>query len=234
MRSAKITAGILIAFILIVFGVTFISSPDTVLPNDRICDNVQAQQQQQEEEIKLRDNQAPAGTIDQCEKPQKGDKIAIIKTTEGVIKARLFEKAVPETVENFTLLAEDGDYNGTVFHRVIKDFMIQTGDFEKGNGTGGYSYKGKGTKFNDEFHPDLTHLQGTLSMANSGKNTNGSQFFIVTAEEGTPHLNYKHSVFGQVYEGLDVALAISKVKTDEDSKPLDKIKIESITIKTND
>nr|MBP9131828.1 peptidylprolyl isomerase [Candidatus Saccharibacteria bacterium] len=84
------------------------------------------------------------------------------------------------------------------------------------------------------FHPDLTHLQGTLSMANSGKNTNGSQFFIVTAEEGTPHLNYKHSVFGQVYEGLDVALAISKVKTDEDSKPLDKIKIESITIKTND
>jgi cyclophilin family peptidyl-prolyl cis-trans isomerase len=230
MRSAKITLGILVAFILIAFGSAFMNGHKTEKSNDIKIDD----EQTQKEEIKLNDNQAPAGTIKQTDKPQKGDKIAIIKTTEGTIKARLFETAVPETVKNFTLLAEDGDYDGVIFHRVIEGFMIQTGDFERSNGTGGYSYKGKGTKINDEFHPDLTHLQGTLSMANSGKNTNGSQFFIVTAEEGTPHLNYKHSVFGQVYEGLDVALAISKVKTDEGSKPLDKIKIESITIKTND
>jgi len=230
MRSAKITAGILLAFILIAFGGAFISGQKTDKSKDIKVDD----QQTQKEEIKLSENQAPAGTIKQTDKPQKGDKIAIIKTSEGTIKARLFESAVPETVKNFTLLAEDGDYDGVVFHRVIKDFMIQTGDFERGNGTGGYSYKGKGTKFNDEFHPDLTHLQGTLSMANSGRNTNGSQFFIVTAKDGTPHLNNVHSVFGQVYEGLDVVLKIADAETGPNDKPVDKINIESITIKTNE
>jgi peptidyl-prolyl cis-trans isomerase B (cyclophilin B) len=118
-------------------------------------------------------------------------KVATISTNRGDIKLELFEDKVPKTVANFEKLVKDGFYNGLKFHRVIEDFMIQTG-CPKGTGTGDAGYK-----FDDEFHPDLKHDKpGVLSMANAGPNTNGSQFFITHVP--TPWLDRKHSVFGRV------------------------------------
>ncbi len=128
-------------------------------------------------------------------------KIATIKTTRGTIKIKLHADKTPKTVDNFVTLANKGFYNGLKFHRVIADFMIQTGCPE-GTGRGGPGYK-----FKDEFHPDLKHDgPGVLSMANAGPNTNGSQFFITHVP--CPHLDGKHSVFGRVIEGQDVVDAI--------------------------
>lgn len=126
---------------------------------------------------------------------------ATIKTTRGTIKLKLFADKTPRTVDNFVTLAKKGFYNGLKFHRVIANFMIQTGCPE-GTGRGGPGYK-----FKDEFHPDLKHDgPGVLSMANAGPNTNGSQFFITHV--ACPHLDGKHSVFGRVLEGQDVVNAI--------------------------
>ena len=130
-------------------------------------------------------------------------KIATITTNRGAIRIELYDDKVPKTVANFEKLANQGFYNGLKFHRVIADFMIQTG-CPKGTGTGGPGYQ-----FADEFHPDLKHDgPGVLSMANAGPNTNGSQFFITHG--ATPHLNNKHSVFGRVIEGQDVVDAIKQ------------------------
>lgn len=128
-------------------------------------------------------------------------KVATIETNKGTIKLELFEDKVPKTVGNFEKLAGEGFYDGLKFHRVIADFMVQTG-CPQGTGTGGPGYK-----FADEFHPDLKHDgPGILSMANAGPNTNGSQFFITHVE--TPWLDGKHSVFGKVIEGQDIVDAI--------------------------
>jgi len=128
-------------------------------------------------------------------------KTATIETSRGTIKLNLHDDKVPKTVENFEKLAKQGFYNGLKFHRVIPDFMVQTG-CPQGTGTGGPGYK-----FADEFHPTLKHSgPGVLSMANAGPNTNGSQFFITHV--ATPWLDGKHSVFGQVTEGQDVVNAI--------------------------
>ncbi len=133
---------------------------------------------------------------------------ATITTSKGIIKLELFDDKVPKTVENFTKLAGEGFYNGLKFHRVIADFMVQTG-CPLGTGTGDPGYK-----FEDEFHADLTHDgPGVLSMANSGPNTNGSQFFITHV--ATPWLDNKHSVFGKVVEGQDIVDAIAQGDTME-------------------
>jgi peptidyl-prolyl cis-trans isomerase B (cyclophilin B) len=130
-------------------------------------------------------------------------KVATIKTKKGDIRIQLHDDKAPKTVANFEKLAGDGFYNGLKFHRVIEDFMVQTG-CPKGTGTGGPGYT-----FADEFHPDLKHDgPGVLSMANAGPNTNGSQFFITHSAQ--PHLDRKHSVFGQVIEGQDVVNRISQ------------------------
>ena len=130
-------------------------------------------------------------------------KVATIHTKKGNIRIELFEDKVPKTVANFEKLVKQGFYNGLKFHRVIPDFMIQTG-CPLGTGTGGPGYK-----FADEFHKDLRHSgPGVLSMANSGPNSNGSQFFITHV--ATPWLDGKHSVFGQVIEGQDVVNAIQQ------------------------
>jgi len=130
-------------------------------------------------------------------------KVATIDTSRGTIKLKLHADKAPKTVENFEKLAGKGFYNGLKFHRVINDFMIQTG-CPQGTGTGGPGYK-----FADEFHKDLRHSgPGVLSMANAGPNTNGSQFFITHV--ATPHLDGKHSVFGQVIEGQNVVNAIKQ------------------------
>ncbi len=126
---------------------------------------------------------------------------ATFKTDKGDIVCSLYAAKVPKTVNNFVFLAREGFYDGTIFHRVINDFMVQGGD-PTGTGMGGPGYK-----FNDEFHSSLRHNgPGVLSMANAGPNTNGSQFFITHV--ATPWLDNKHSVFGQVVKGLDVLLSI--------------------------
>jgi peptidyl-prolyl cis-trans isomerase B (cyclophilin B) len=133
-------------------------------------------------------------------------KVATIETSRGAIRIELYEDRVPKTVANFESLANKGFYNGLKFHRVIEDFMIQTG-CPKGTGTGGPGYK-----FADEFHPDLKHDgPGVLSMANAGPNTNGSQFFITHV--ATPWLDGKHSVFGRVMQGQDVVNAVRQGDT---------------------
>ncbi len=187
--------------------------------------------------------------------PAAGDTVATMHTSMGDIKIKLFPDKTPKTAENFITHAKNGYYNGLKFHRVIKDFMIQGGD-PLGNGTGGESIWGG--KFEDEFDPDLHNLRGALSMANAGPGTNGSQFFIVQADAapaamleqmkdladsgfptevreayaklgGTPWLDFRHTVFGQVYEGMDVVDGIAAVNTVNDV-PTDDVIINSIDI----
>jgi peptidyl-prolyl cis-trans isomerase B (cyclophilin B) len=147
---------------------------------------------------------------------------ATMQTNQGAIEIELFDDDAPKTVENFKKLANDGFYNGVIFHRVIPDFMIQGGD-PTGTGTGGPGYQ-----FEDEFNDNKVE-RGALAMANAGPNTNGSQFFIVTAE-ATPWLDGKHTVFGKVTSGMDVVDAIEQTATDSRDKPLEEMRIESITL----
>jgi cyclophilin family peptidyl-prolyl cis-trans isomerase len=145
-----------------------------------------------------------------------------MQTNQGTIEIELFDDDAPKTVENFKKLANDGFYNGVIFHRVIPDFMIQGGD-PTGTGTGGPGYQ-----FEDEFN-DHKVVRGALAMANAGPNTNGSQFFIVTAE-ATPWLDGKHTVFGEVTSGMDVVDTIEQTATGPGDKPIDEMRIESVSI----
>lgn len=169
---------------------------------------------------------------DQLTAPKSGDKIASIETDKGTIKFKLFTDKVPEMTKNFEELANAGKYEGTPFHRVMKNFMIQTGDFNKKNGTGGYSYKGEGTTLDDEIVPELKHLYGTVSMANRGPDTNGSQFFIVTNKNGTPNLNGGYTVFGQVYEGMDVAEEIQNLQVPGTEAPSEEVLMKKVEVST--
>ncbi|KAJ1949773.1 Peptidyl-prolyl cis-trans isomerase cyp15, partial [Linderina pennispora] len=160
-------------------------------------------------------------------KQQKAAQSAVIRTTLGDIHMRLFPEYAPKAVENFATHAKDGYYNSVIFHRVIKRFMVQTGD-PLGDGTGGESIWG--SSFEDEFTPMLRHDKPfTVSMANSGPSTNGSQFFITTVEEA-PWLDDKHTVFGRVTKGTDVVHQIEEAKTDKNDKPFDDISIMNIQI----
>lgn len=188
---------------------------------------------------------------------EAGDTLATIKTNMGEIKIKLFPAEAPKTVENFTTHAKNGYYDGLIFHRVIKDFMIQGGD-PTGTGMGGESIWGH--SFEDEFDVKLHNIKGALSMANAGPNTNGSQFFIVQADNvpgnmleqmkempesfpedivkayeekgGTPWLDFRHTVFGQVVEGIDVVDNIANVEVGTADKPLEDVIIETITVET--
>lgn len=203
------------------------------------------------------DGQAELIRVDQLKEPDADDLTATIVTNYGEIKIRLFPEVAEKTVENFTEHAKAGYYDGLIFHRVMEDFMIQGGD-PLGTGSGGESIWGE--PFEDEFHLDLRNYRGALSMANSGPNTNGSQFFIVEKSEieedligqmedlgeeggytpkvienykelgGTPWLDFGHTVFGQVYEGMDVVDEIAKVEVDNMDKPLEDIIIKTISI----
>ena len=145
-----------------------------------------------------------------------------MRTTEGVIVFELFDEDAPATVENFKKLAREGFYDGLIFHRTIKDFMIQ-GGCPYGTGTGDAGYK-----FDDEFN-DHKLVRGTLAMANSGPNTNGSQFFIVTADE-TPWLDGKHTVFGKVVDGMDVVTKIENAPSQGADRPLEPTHIANIDL----
>ncbi|MFJ7700564.1 peptidylprolyl isomerase [Lysinibacillus fusiformis] len=184
---------------------------------------------------------------------QAGEVLVEMNTTLGAVKIKLFPEFAPKTVENFLGHAKSGYYNGIIFHRVIQDFMIQGGD-PTGTGMGGESIWGD--SFEDEFSDKLFNLRGALSMANAGPNTNGSQFFIVQMKHlpsdmlrqlqgagfpeeiieayaqngGTPWLDHKHTVFGHIVEGMDIVDKIADVEKDPRDKPLEDVKIESITV----
>ena len=147
---------------------------------------------------------------------------ATLHTNHGAIALELFDGDAPKTVENFRTLAADGFYDGVIFHRVIPDFMVQGGD-PTGTGSGGPGYE-----FEDEFN-DHPVARGALAMANAGPNTNGSQFFIVTAD-ACPWLNGKHTVFGRVTDGMDVVDAISQVETDGSDRPREDVVIERLDL----
>lgn len=192
----------------------------------------------------------------QTRAPKSGDIVATMQTTAGEIKILLFPDAAPKAVENFVKHSENGYYNGIIFHRVIPDFMIQGGD-PTGTGRGGESIWGD--SFEDEFSVDYHNIRGALSMANAGPGTNGSQFFIVQASEvddgllsqmrqltdrgfpeeciedyeklgGTPWLDFKHTVFGQVIDGMDTVDSIAKAERDRSDKPLEDVVILSVDI----
>ncbi len=210
----------------------------------------------------------------QLEAPEHGEEIAVLTTNKGVIKIKFCPDEAPNAVENFKTHVNDGYYDGLIFHRVIDGFMIQGGD-PNGNGTGGESIWGG--KFDDELSGDLYHFRGALAMANSGPNTNGSQFYIVQAPQiedgyfdyvdsiieqygqgqllynsqtgqlvrtnyseearakynelgGTPHLDFGYTIFGQVFEGMDIVDAIAAVETDDNDKPTEDIIIEKAEI----
>lgn len=190
----------------------------------------------------------PQMTSDKDSKP-----LAILKTNFGDVQIALFPKEAPQTVENFIKLAEVGYYDGTTFHRVIKDFMIQGGD-PTATGAGGESIWNR--PFDDEFSKDLYNVRGAVSMANSGPNTNGSQFFIVQnktlpetlmdqmneagfPEEiidyyvkngGTPWLDFRHTVFGQVVKGMDIVDKIADAKVDASDKPVEDVLVNKVEI----
>ena len=193
--------------------------------------------------------------FDQLAKPVTGETVAVMHTNHGDITIRLFADKAPKTVENFVTHAKNGYYNGLTFHRVIKDFMIQGGD-PTGTGCGGESIWGR--PFQDEFDKELHNLRGALSMANAGPGTNGSQFFIVQAKQvhpqllaqmkdlreyfsetveanyaavgGTPHLDFRHTVFGQVVEGMEVVDDIAAVQTTSADKPVVPVTISTIDV----
>ena len=193
----------------------------------------------------------------QLQQPQKGDTVATITTSEGEIKVLLFPDYAPKAVQNFIALAGKGYYDGTVFHRVIRDFIVQGGSPDGSRGGGNSCW---GLEFEDEFSDKLHHYCGALSMANHGADTNGSQFFFVTAPlgklddstlaqledagwregiisaykqaGGVPELDYRYTVFGQIYEGLNVAYKISRAETDASDRPVKDVIIESIVIST--
>jgi peptidyl-prolyl cis-trans isomerase B (cyclophilin B) len=192
---------------------------------------------------------------DQIRPAASGDAVATLHTTLGDIRVRLFGTEAPLAVENFTTHAKNGYYNGLKFHRVIRDFMIQGGD-PNGTGTGGESIWGR--PFKDEFTPLLHNLRGALSMANAGPGTNGSQFFIVQATSvpaqmleqmkqipdsfppeaveayanlgGTPWLDFRHTVFGQVVEGMEVVDAIASVEVGPSDQPVQDVLIDRVEI----
>ena len=235
----------------------------------------QPSQEALEEQQKLMERCFTEGTyFPQLEEPSQGEEVAVLTTNKGVIKIKFCPDEAPMAVENFKTHIKDGYYDGLTFHRVINGFMIQGGD-PNGNGTGGESIWGG--KFDDELSGDLYHFRGALAMANSGPDTNGSQFYIVQAPQiedgyfdyinsiieqygqgqllynsqtgqmvrtnyseeakgkynelgGTPSLDFGYTVFGQVFEGMDVVDNIASVATNESDKPEEDIIIEKAEI----
>lgn len=164
-------------------------------------------------------------------KPKVGDTVAVLHTNYGDIAMSFFPKYAPKGVENFQTLAKEKKYNNSIFHRVIKDFMIQGGDYTNGDGTGGESCWGK--EFENECVDELKNIRGAVAYANAGADTNGSQFFINSVEN--TNLNGSYTVFGQVFAGMDVVDLISNCEvtvntSGEQSSPVNEVKLESVEI----
>lgn len=248
----------ILLILLMLFVLVSCNSPKNSIKEEKGQGDTKAQTN---EENKNQDDKKQGGQVlelNQVVGYKEGNIKATMKTTMGDIKLILFPDAAPKAVENFVTHAKNGYYEGIIFHRVIEGFMIQGGD-PTGSGRGGESIYGK--SFEDEFSVYHRNFYGALSMANAGPNTNGSQFFIVTAKNnvsenilnqmksvgeakgypdnvieqyknvgGAFHLDFVHTVFGQVVEGMDVVEAISKVERDSSDKPLKDVKIEKIII----
>lgn len=172
--------------------------------------------------------------FDQTAGPKKGDTVAVMHTNYGDIAISFFEKYAPKGVENFVTLAKDGKYDNTIFHRVIKGFMIQGGDYTNFNGTGGVSCWGK--EFENECVDNLKNIRGSISYANRGADTNGSQFFINSVDNN--NLDGSYTVFGQVFAGMDVVDLISDCEvtnssdnqSSELSEPVNKVEVKSVEV----
>ncbi len=236
--ETKVTYSIIAALIVGLGGLAYFLQPMGVdelkkTAASSVAGEVEAKQSQTETTQSATTQPIVATTTATQTQPMENKKYAsaTITTNKGVIEFTFGDKT-PVTVENFTKLASSNFYNGVRFHRVIKDFMIQTGDplsKDKANeaawGTGGPGYK-----FNDELKGDEQYNLGTVAMANSGPNTNGSQFFIVTANPGVP-LPPNYTVFGKVTKGIETALAIQQVKTAPGDKPIEDVIIEKIELR---
>lgn len=233
--------GFLILFVLILIGFTGCATNDTVVPQEKQKENQTEKNYQTNEEKNMPDNQISQAEFPDLKVEVNGEMVnlrdveigdttkVIMKTSHGDVVLRLYREDSPITVENFLRLAKAGFYDGTLFHRVINDFMIQGGDPNSRDenwsthGTGGPGYR-----FKDEIN-DRKIVKGSLAMANAGPNTNGSQFFIVTAE-ATPWLDGKHTNFGEVVEGMDVVEKIEGVDVDGKDHPLEDVMIEGIVL----
>ena len=183
--------------------------------------------QQQSEQLNNNQNSSKGDKVKEMLSLKENEMlVAKFQTNMGNFDIELYPREVPKTVENFVGLAMKNYYNGITFHRIIDNFMIQGGD-PTGTGMGGESYWGG--EFADEFSPNLLHdVPGVLSMANAGPKTNGSQFFIILVP--TPWLNGKHSVFGKVFQGLDIVQKIGKVRTNASDKPIESVVIQKLSI----
>jgi len=215
--------GILIIGLLIFIGVRSGNKTQNELPIINTDQMDQAMQQQTDQTAPLQANQSTSSD-------KKVMQTATIKTNMGTFVIKLDTENTPNTAANFTKLATSGFYNGTRFHRIIPDFMIQGGDPQSADvskrsawGTGGPGYQ-----FADEIKPTNSNAKYTISMANAGPNTNGSQFFINVADNS--FLNTKHTVFGTVTSGMDVVQKISEVKTGANDQPVEDVIVESIVI----
>lgn len=210
-------------------------------------------EQEEQQPAQVEEEIMPEVELVQFELPKAGEEIAVMTTNKGTIKIQFFPEYAPKAVENFKTHSKNGYYNGLSFHRIIPDFMIQGGD-PSGDGTGGESIWGE--PFEDEFHVNVLNYRGALSMANSGPSTNGSQFFIVqnpkagpemieqmkaggypekildkyTEVGGTPWLDFRHTVFGHVFEGMDIVDQITAMELDENDKPKQPVLIEKMEI----
>jgi peptidyl-prolyl cis-trans isomerase B (cyclophilin B) len=175
----------------------------------------------------------------QKDMPKSGETIAVMKTSLGVMKFRLFENEIPNGVKNFVTLSEEGKYDGCKFHRIVKNFVVQGGDFTRHDGTGGHSWEGLGKTIDDEYHEDLTHIRGALSYAKTqAPKSIGSQFFIVYPKDGTHFLDHPkggrknegYTVFGQLFEGFETLDAIAGTKTHPDDSPVEDVIIQEVCI----
>lgn len=172
--------------------------------------------------------------FNQSSLPDKGEQIAVIKTNMGTVKFKFFPQYAPETVKNFVELTKKGFYDGLIFHRVVPDFVIQGGD-PSGNGTGGETYKGPGTMLNAEIAKEPKHIYGAVAMARKGNDLNSatSQFYIVQNKKGVLPLDGQYTIFGQVFEGMDIVEKIAQVEVDALDKPVTPVVMEKVTIEQN-
>lgn len=234
-NDTKITYGIILAMIVLLAGLAYFLQGRLDFDKNLLSETSIATSTKNDIKLPIFNNKDKnnntKSTTTPMQLPEKFTK-AIITTNKGEIEI-MFATNTPKTVENFAKLASSSFYNGTRFHRVIRDFMIQGGDplskdVSKKDywGTGGPGYK-----FEDEIHENDNFVQGVIAMANSGPGTNGSQFFIVTSVAGTPWLKGKHTIFGHVTKGLDIALLINNMQTDTSDRPLQDVVVEKVEIK---
>lgn len=242
----------MLALILIVSGCGSSTNDENAASNNSTNEQQSEENAGQEKQEEGAGEEVELGELQQFTNSSETIRTVEIQTNKGKMVVNLYPDAAPKAVENFITHAEDGYYDGLTFHRVIEDFMIQGGD-PQGTGMGGESIWGQ--PFEDEFSREMLHFRGALSMANSGPSTNGSQFFIVHAKEvdeatleamikadypeevvdlyeekgGTPGLDFRHTVFGQVVEGMEVLDAIATVET-ENEKPVEDVVIEKMTV----